>query len=97
MNHGEHEAQAKMRIDKRRGLLAEQWKALLEGWRKKLEAAKSQPPVHPAWITHNASRSLTSFVRFKIKRKLGLQPSWPINLFGWFSAACCVRTILEFS
>jgi acetolactate synthase-1/2/3 large subunit len=48
----EHEARAKMRIDKRRASLAQQWKTLRDGWRKKLEAAKSQTPVHPAWITH---------------------------------------------
>ncbi len=48
----EHEAKAKLRIDKRRGSLAESWKALRDGWRKKLESAKGQTPVHPAWITH---------------------------------------------
>ena len=48
----EHEGRAKMRIDKRRASLAERWKALRDGWRKKLEAVKSQTPVHPSWITH---------------------------------------------
>ncbi len=48
----EHEARAKLRIDKRRASLAERWKALRDGWRKKLEAAKGQTPIHPAWITH---------------------------------------------
>jgi acetolactate synthase-1/2/3 large subunit len=48
----EHEAKAKLRIDKRRAVLAERWKALRDGWHKKLESAKGQAPVHPAWITH---------------------------------------------
>jgi acetolactate synthase I/II/III large subunit len=48
----EHEARAKIRIDKRRASLAERWKALREGWRKKLESVKGQTPIHPAWITH---------------------------------------------
>ncbi|HSE90259.1 MAG TPA: thiamine pyrophosphate-requiring protein [Candidatus Binatia bacterium] len=48
----EHEAKAKIRIDKRRASLAESWKTLREGWRKKLESVKGQAPIHPAWITH---------------------------------------------
>jgi acetolactate synthase-1/2/3 large subunit len=48
----EHEAGAKIRIDKRRASLAERWEALREGWRKKLESVKGQTPIHPAWITH---------------------------------------------
>ena len=48
----EHEARAKLRIDKRRGSLADNWKTMREGWRKKLESVKGQTPVHPAWITH---------------------------------------------
>jgi acetolactate synthase-1/2/3 large subunit len=48
----EHEAKAKLRIDKRRASLAESWKALRDGWRKKLETAKGQATIHPAWITH---------------------------------------------
>jgi acetolactate synthase-1/2/3 large subunit len=48
----EHEAKAKLRIDKRRASLAESWKALRENWRKRLESVKDQTPVHPAWITH---------------------------------------------
>jgi acetolactate synthase-1/2/3 large subunit len=49
---GEHEAQAKARIEKRGTLLAESWKTLRESWRKKLESVKNQTPIHPAWITH---------------------------------------------
>ena len=48
----EHEAKIKIRIEKRRSLLAEKWKALREGWRKKLESVKSATPIHPGWITH---------------------------------------------
>jgi acetolactate synthase-1/2/3 large subunit len=48
----EHEARAKTRIEKRRALLAESWKAMRESWRKKLESVKGQTPIHPAWITH---------------------------------------------
>jgi acetolactate synthase-1/2/3 large subunit len=48
----EHEARAKIRVDKRRASLAESWKALRENWRKKLESVKGQTPIHPAWITH---------------------------------------------
>lgn len=48
----EHEANAKTRIEKRRALLAESWKALREGWRKKLDSVKDQTPIHPDWITH---------------------------------------------
>jgi acetolactate synthase-1/2/3 large subunit len=48
----EHEARAKTRIDKRRASLAESWKTLRDGWRKKLEAVKGQTPIHPGWITH---------------------------------------------
>jgi acetolactate synthase-1/2/3 large subunit len=47
----EHEARAKLRIDKRRSALAESWKTLRDGWRKKLEEVKGQSPIHPAWIT----------------------------------------------
>ena len=55
----EHEARAKLRIDKRRAALAESWQALRDSWAKKLEAAKSQATIHPAWITHciNAIKS----------------------------------------
>jgi acetolactate synthase-1/2/3 large subunit len=48
----EHEARAKLRIDKRRASLAESWKTLRDGWRKKLESVKAETPIHPAWITH---------------------------------------------
>ena len=48
----EHEAKIKTRIEKRRSLLAEKWKALRQGWRKKLESVKSATPIHPGWITH---------------------------------------------
>jgi len=48
----EYEAKAKTRIEKRRSLLAESWKALRGSWHKKLEAVKGQTPIHPAWITH---------------------------------------------
>jgi acetolactate synthase I/II/III large subunit len=48
----EHEAKAKQRIEKRRALLAESWKAMREGWRKKLASVKGESPIHPAWITH---------------------------------------------
>ena len=48
----EHEAKSKLRIDKRRASLAESWKALREGWHKKLDSVKGQTPIHPAWITH---------------------------------------------
>ena len=48
----EHEARAKLRIDKRRGELAVSWKTLRDGWSKKLEDVKGQSPIHPAWITH---------------------------------------------
>ena len=48
----EHEARAKIRIDKRRAALAESWKALRESWRKKLESARDQSTIHPAWLTH---------------------------------------------
>jgi acetolactate synthase-1/2/3 large subunit len=47
----EHEAKVKLRIDKRRAVLAESWKTLREGWRKKLDEVKDQSPIHPAWIT----------------------------------------------
>jgi acetolactate synthase-1/2/3 large subunit len=55
----EHEARTKIRIDKRRASLAESWQGLRDSWRKKLESAKGQPTVHPAWITHciNAIKS----------------------------------------
>ena len=49
---GEHEGRAKLRIDKRRASLAESWKTLRDGWRKKLESVKAETPIHPAWITH---------------------------------------------
>jgi acetolactate synthase-1/2/3 large subunit len=52
----EHEAAAKLRIDRRRATLADSWKSLRENWAKKLEAAKSQAVVHPAWITHCIDR-----------------------------------------
>jgi acetolactate synthase I/II/III large subunit len=60
----EHEARSKLRIDKRRATLAESWKALRNSWAKKLEAAKSQTTVHPAWITHciNAIKSEDTIV-----------------------------------
>ncbi|MGH8544312.1 MAG: thiamine pyrophosphate-dependent enzyme, partial [Gammaproteobacteria bacterium] len=48
----EHEARAKTRIEKRRGLIADKWKTMREGWRKKLESVKGQTPIHPGWITH---------------------------------------------
>jgi acetolactate synthase-1/2/3 large subunit len=48
----EHEAKAKLRIDKRRAALAESWQTMREGWRKKLAEVKGQSPIHPAWITH---------------------------------------------
>jgi acetolactate synthase-1/2/3 large subunit len=48
----EHEAKAKLRIDKRRGALAASWKTLRDAWQKKLEAVKNETPIHPAWITH---------------------------------------------
>ena len=48
----EHEARTKNRIDKRRASLAESWQGLRDNWRKKLESAKGQPTIHPAWITH---------------------------------------------
>ncbi|HEX4988142.1 MAG TPA: thiamine pyrophosphate-requiring protein [Candidatus Binatia bacterium] len=48
----EHEGRAKLRIDKRRASLAESWKTLRDGWRKKLESVKAETPIHPAWITH---------------------------------------------
>ena len=48
----EHEARAKLRIDKRRGALAVSWQALRDGWGKKLAEVKGQSPIHPAWITH---------------------------------------------
>ncbi len=48
----EHEAKQKTRIEKRRALLAESWKALRDGWRKKLDSVKDATPIHPAWITH---------------------------------------------
>jgi acetolactate synthase-1/2/3 large subunit len=48
----EHEAKAKIRIEKRRASLAEKWKVLREGWRKELDSVKGQTPIHPAWITH---------------------------------------------
>jgi acetolactate synthase-1/2/3 large subunit len=55
----EHETRAKLRIDKRRAALAESWRALRDSWAKKLEAAKNQATIHPAWITHciNAIKS----------------------------------------
>jgi acetolactate synthase-1/2/3 large subunit len=60
----EHEAGAKLRIDKRRASLADSWKALRDSWAKKLEAAKNQGTIHPAWITHciNAIKSKDSIV-----------------------------------
>ena len=48
----EHEGRAKLRIDKRRASLAQSWKTLRDGWRKKLESVKAETPIHPAWITH---------------------------------------------
>ncbi len=48
----EHEARAKLRIDKRRAELAVSWRALRDGWSKKLAEVKGQSPIHPAWITH---------------------------------------------
>ena len=48
----EHEARAKLRIDKRRAELAVSWRALRDGWSKKLDEVKGQSPIHPAWITH---------------------------------------------
>jgi acetolactate synthase-1/2/3 large subunit len=48
----EHEAKVKLRIDKRRASLADSWKALREGWRRRLESARSQSTIHPAWLTH---------------------------------------------
>jgi acetolactate synthase-1/2/3 large subunit len=48
----EHEARIKLRIDKRRLSLAESWKALRDSWSKRLESAKGQSTIHPAWITH---------------------------------------------
>jgi acetolactate synthase-1/2/3 large subunit len=48
----EHEASAKARIDKRRAALTESWQTLRSGWRRKLESAKGQTPINPAWITH---------------------------------------------
>jgi acetolactate synthase-1/2/3 large subunit len=55
----EHDTRAKLRIDKRRATLAESWRVLRDGWAKKLEAAKNQATIHPAWITHciNAIKS----------------------------------------
>ena len=47
----EHEGRAKLRIDKRRASLAESWKTLRDGWRKKRESRSSWTPT-PAWITH---------------------------------------------
>jgi acetolactate synthase-1/2/3 large subunit len=60
----EHEARARLRIDKRRASLAESWKALRDSWGKKLEAAKGQTTIHPAWITHciNAIKSEDTIV-----------------------------------
>lgn len=48
----EHEPRAKTRIEKRRALLAEKWKAMRESWRNELDSVKGQTPIHPAWITH---------------------------------------------
>ena len=48
----EHGAKARTRIAKRRALLADSWKKMRDGWRKNLDAAKGQSPIHPAWITH---------------------------------------------
>jgi acetolactate synthase-1/2/3 large subunit len=48
----EHESAAKERIAKRRVALAERWKKMREGWRKRLETVKSETPLHPAWVTH---------------------------------------------
>ena len=47
----EHEARTKIRIDKRRASLAESWQGLRDNWRKKLESAKGQATIHPAWLT----------------------------------------------
>jgi len=60
----EHEARTKIRIDKRRASLAESWQGLRDNWRKKLESAKGQPTIHPAWITHciNAIKSEDTIV-----------------------------------
>ena len=47
----EHEAKAKTRIEKRRSLLAEKWKALRESWRKKLESVKGAD-ADPSRLDH---------------------------------------------
>jgi acetolactate synthase-1/2/3 large subunit len=48
----EHEGRAKLRIDKRRASLAESWKTLRDGCRKKLESVKAETTIHPEWIPH---------------------------------------------
>jgi acetolactate synthase-1/2/3 large subunit len=40
------------RIDARRTALTDAHAEMEEGWAKKLEAVKSQTPIHPAWISH---------------------------------------------
>lgn len=60
-------------IDARRARITEKHTELEEGWAKKLDAVKTQTPIHPAWISHCLGQITDGDTIFANESKLQVQ------------------------